>query len=58
VLTRTVPSVIIVEWDWHNTSYKLHFKRKNAESVNFDMGKGTDSTNPIVQIWGYLTGED
>ena len=49
---------MLVEWDWHNLSYTLHFKRANAQSVNFDMSKGTDSTNPIVQIWGYLTGEE
>ncbi len=46
---------MIVERDWHNTSYKLHFKCANARSVNFDMGLGTNSTNKNVQKLGYLT---
>lgn len=45
---------MLVEWDWHNGFYNWHIKRSSSQSVNFDMGLGTNSTSKPIQIGGYF----
>ena len=42
-----------VEWDWHNGFHRVHLLTSHTESVNFDMGLGTNSTSYFLQIAGY-----
>lgn len=44
---------MLVEWDWHNNLFKSNILTSHTDSVNFDMGKGTDSTSTVVQVGGY-----
>lgn len=44
---------MIVEWDWHNRGYENNLFTTHTDSVNFDMGTGTNSTYYSVQIAGY-----
>lgn len=41
---------MLVEWDWHNDFAFI----KNGKNVNFDMGKGTDSTDKWEQMKGWV----
>ena len=45
---------MIVEWDWHNWGYEHHLFTTHTDSVNFDMGLGTNSTSKPIQIGGYF----
>jgi len=45
---------MLVEWDWHSELSKNPIFFEKGHSVNFDMGKGTGSTDPVAQIGGYL----
>lgn len=45
---------MLVEWDWHNFLYNHDIVSDKSVNIDFDMGQGTDSTNPFVQIGGYI----
>lgn len=44
---------MLVEWDWHNWGYEHNLFTTHTDSVNFDMGKGTNSTSKPIQIGGW-----